>query len=55
MSKISLYIWGLGFREFGVLGFGVWGFGLGFRVPDIYHEDWGLRERMRERVISSIK
>ena len=26
MSKISLYVWGLGF---GVLGLGVWGWGLG--------------------------
>ena len=27
MSKISLYVWGLGF---GVLGLGFWGLGLGF-------------------------
>ena len=34
MSKIYLYVWGLGFRVwgfgFGVWGFGVWGWGLGF-------------------------
>ena len=36
MSKIYLYVWGLGFRVwgfgFGVWGFGVWGWGLGVGV-----------------------